>query len=390
MNTDHAAPLARACAAFQRHFGGSATLAVRAPGRVNLIGEHTDYSEGFCLPCAIDHEAVLVARPNGLDEIRVVACDEGGALDRFGTQTHVTPGAMRWTHYVRGTLAALQGEGLVLAGADVAVAGNVPLGAGLSSSAALEVAVATAFLHLAGEPLSAQRVARAGQAAEHRFAGCACGIMDQLASAAGLAGHALLLDCRTLGTTPVPLPTGTVVLVMHSRVQRGLVDSEYNLRREQCRQAAAALGVAQLRDVTPALEPRIDSLPPLVARRARHVVGENRRTLAAAEALRAGDLARMGRLMRDSHDSMRDLFDIVPPAVDRLARLADAAIGGEGGARMTGGGFGGCVVALLPGHRVRAVREAVAEGYRSPQGEPALLWACQASAGASVIEEACA
>jgi galactokinase len=378
-------PLQRALAAFRARFGAEPTLAVRAPGRVNLIGEHTDYSEGYCLPCAIDRETVMVLAPNGTGEVRLHAADEPDADDTFAVDAPLVPGERRWANYVRGTLAALQPQGLVLRGCDVAIAGNVPLGAGLSSSAALEVAAGTVFAALAGAGFGARQIALAGQRAEHTFAGCECGIMDQLASAAGVAGHALLLDCRTLETRPVPLPEGTAVLVIHSRVQRGLVDSEYNQRRQQCQEAVRLLGVPMLRDVGPELEPRIATLPDDIARRARHVVGENRRTLDAAEALAAGDLVRMGELMRQSHVSMRDLFDIVPPSLDRLATLVNDVVGVDGGARMTGGGFGGCVVALVPRRHVAAVRDAVAAGYRSPQGEPALVWDCRASAGAGVV-----
>ena len=359
---------------------------MRAPGRVNLIGEHTDYSDGFCLPCAIDRETVVVLRPAAGDEIHVHACDEADANDHFRIDAPIVPGALRWANYVRGTLAALQSSGLRLRGAELAIAGNVPLGAGLSSSAALEVATATAFNELLSAGLSAQDMALAGQRAEHTFAGCQCGIMDQLVSAAGVAGHALLLDCRTLQAQAVALPRDTAVLVIHSRVQRGLVDSEYNLRRQQCQQAAAALGVPMLRDVTPALEGAIAGLGGDMARRARHVVSENRRTLQAVQALAAGDLAWMGELMRESHVSMRDDFDIVPPALDQLAGIVNRVLGKRGGARMTGGGFGGCVVALAPADALAAVTAAVAADYRSPDGQAARVWLCRASGGAGRLE----
>jgi galactokinase len=386
-SSERAQLLARSLAGFSAHFGGEPQLLVRAPGRVNLIGEHTDYSDGFCLPCAIDRETLVVLRPRADAQVNVLACDEGGALDSFGIAQPITRHeSAGWANYVRGTLAALQAQGVALAGADVAIAGNVPLGAGLSSSAALEMAVATAFDAMAGAGLDVRRRARAGQWAEHHFAGCQCGILDQLASAAGVAGHALLLDCRTQETQPIPLPPDVSVLVIHSRVQRGLVDSEYNLRRQQCQQAAEQLGVPMLRDVDPALwQSKGPQLPPELFRRARHVVTENQRTLDAAQALRQGELRRAGELMRASHASMRDDFDIVPPAVDQLAMLVNEVLDGQGGARPTGGGFGGCVVALLPTHRVQAVQDAVARGYRSPGGDAALVWACSASDGAKVL-----
>jgi galactokinase len=376
----------RATAAFTAQFGGLPALLVRAPGRVNLIGEHTDYSDGFCLPCAIDRDTVVAIRARSDGQVRVLACDQGASLDAFDAHQPITPNAdLPWSHYVRGTLAALQATGLDIGGAELAIAGDVPQGAGLSSSASIEIAVAHAFKLLRGWQLDGKVLARAGQQAEHRFAGCQCGILDQLASVGGVAGHALLLDCRSLATRPVPLPPGTAVVVIDSGIARGLVDSEYNLRRQQCADAARLFGVAALRDVSLARwQAEADTLPPLLARRAGHVISENARTLHAADALADGDLARMGALMRESHASMRDDFEITLPAIDALAALVDEAIGGQGGARMTGGGFGGCVVALAAQARVPAIRAAVARDYRSPQGLAATLWVCQASAGAGV------
>ena len=380
-------PRERASAAFTKHFGGNPTLWVRAPGRVNLIGEHTDYSDGFCLPCAIDRETVIAIRPRTDNQVLVLACDQGESLDHFDVAGAIMPNAaLPWSHYVRGTLAALQASGLALAGAELAIAGNVPQGAGLSSSASIEIAVGQAFRSLLNWQIDGAVLARAGQEAEHRFAGCQCGIMDQLASAGGVEGHALLLDCRSLATRPVPLPPGTAVVVIDSRISRGLVDSAYNQRRQQCADAARLFGVTALRDVSLARwQDESATLPPLLARRARHVISENERTLQAAEALAAGDLPRMGALMRASHASMRYDFEITVPAIDALAAMVDEAIAGQGGARMTGGGFGGCVVALAPELRVAAIRATVARDYRNPQGEAATVWVCRASAGAGEL-----
>jgi len=380
--------LPRLLTAFDRSFGGPPALVARAPGRVNLIGEHTDYNDGFVLPCAIDFQTLVAARPRSDALVRVVAADLQGAVDAFRIDEPITPStAHPWADYVRGMLHELRAAGWPLCGADLAIAGDVPRGAGLSSSAALEVAVGQAFRQLQDlRALTATDLACLAQRAENDFVGCRCGIMDQLVSARGQAGHALLIDCRTLDVRPVPLPAGMAVMIVHSNVRRGLVDSEYNLRRAQCEAAARHFGVAALRDLGLAqLAQGAGGLDATTLRRARHVVTENARTLAAGDALADGDLAAMGRLMAASHASMRDDFEITVPAIDRLVDILQQAIGGDGGARMTGGGFGGCVVALLPETRVAAARAAVAAHYRAPGGEPGTVYVCQAQAGAGAL-----
>jgi len=369
--------------AFRQAFGAEPELQVRAPGRVNLIGEHTDYNEGFVLPCAIDFETRLLLRRRSDRQVQVLACDYGGDTDCFSLDEAITRTGRGWPDYVRGVLVQLLEASVPLQGADVAISGNVPQGAGLSSSAALEVAVARAF-DAASTPT---RIAQLAQQAENRFVGVRCGIMDQLISAAGVQGHALLIDCRSLALRAVPVPAGTTVMIVHSNVARGLVDSAYNERREQCEAAARFYGVRALRDVAPeAVAARPAGLDDLTWRRARHIVTENARTVAAAEALAAGDLQTMGRLMAASHDSMRDDFEITVPAIDQLVALLQQAIGPEGGARMTGGGFGGCVVALMPDAKADAVQAAVEAGYRSPQGRPGTVYRCRAAAGVSRVE----
>jgi galactokinase len=372
---------AAALAAFDDAFGGEPTCLVQAPGRVNLIGEHTDYNDGFVLPCAIDRGTVIAARLRDDHEVRVVAADLGGALDRFVADDTLLPrAAATWTNYVRGPVRHLIAHGFALRGAELAIAGDVPQGAGLSSSASLEVAVLQAFKTLLGlDGLPPPRMARIAQESENRFAGCACGIMDMQVSACGVDGHALLIDCRSLQLRPVPLPADLVLMVVDSRVQRGLVDSEYNLRRRQCEAAARHFGVGSLRELDPDAD--LARLDEVVRRRTRHVLTENRRTLAAADALASGDLRRLGALMAQSHRSMRDDFEITVPPIDTLVALLQSAIGEDGGARMTGGGFGGCVVALLPSSRLAAAREALAQ-YRAPGGEPAAVHLCRASDGA--------
>lgn len=374
--------------AFDAAFGYEPQRWVQAPGRVNLIGEHTDYNDGFVLPCAINFGTVIAASARTDTTVRVVAADYRGEVDVFRLDQDILPlvdGA--WPNYVRGVVKYLLEHGLPLQGADLALSGDVPQGAGLSSSASLEVAVAQAFKTLQGwEGLSPTDMALIAQRAENRFVGCNCGIMDQLVSARGEAGSALLIDCRSHDTRAVPLPPDVAVMIVHSRVRRGLVGSEYNIRRQQCEAAARHYGVPALRDLSLArLEADAGDLDATVLRRARHIVTENQRTLDAAAVLAAGDLRQMGVLMAASHVSMRDDFEITHPAVDELVEILQTAIGESGGARMTGGGFGGCAVALLPMAQVAAVRRAVEKNYRSPTGEVGTVYVCQASAGAGQV-----
>ena len=377
---------AQAEAAFATTFGAPSQACVQAPGRVNLIGEHTDYNGGFVLPCAIDRATVIALRRRSDRRVRVLALDLDSARDEFALDQPIRHHASQpWTAYVRGMVQQLLAVDPALPGLDMAITGNVPQGAGLSSSASLEVAVGVAF-QAAGalRDLDGTHLALLAQAAENRFVGCQCGIMDQLVSARGQAGSALLIDCRSLATRPVALPEGVAVLIVHSMVRRGLVDSHYNQRRLACEAAARHFGVAALRDVTPG-QLQAPGLDALTLRRARHVVTEIARTQLAADALARGDLPAMAALMAASHASMRDDFEITVPAVDQLVDIIDQALQGDGGCRMTGGGFGGCVVALLPAGRVAAVEAAVLRHYRSPEGLEARRFVCQASAGAGLL-----
>jgi galactokinase len=380
--------LDRTLAAFRAAFDGEPSCVVQAPGRVNLIGEHTDYNDGFVLPCAIAFGTQIAMRARSDTTVRIVAADYDNAQDSFRLDEPITPRTdAPWANYARGMVRMLQESGMTLLGADLAVAGDVPQGAGLSSSASFEVAIGQAFKALAAstEPAPAA-LARIAQRAENEFVGCQCGIMDQLISACGVAGHALLIDCRSLDTTPVPVPADAAVMIVHSRVRRGLVDSEYNTRRAQCQAAARHYRVAALRDLTPdALIDRAAGLDEMTFRRARHVVTENARTLAAAQALQRGDLAALGASMAQSHTSMRDDFQITVSPIDMLVSILDGVIAGRGGARMTGGGFGGCVVALLPQALVAAARAAVAAQYRSPDGLPASVYVTAAHGGAGCV-----
>ena len=368
---------------FEQAFGAAPALIARAPGRVNLIGEHTDYNDGFVLPAAIGVESRIAASPRGDGMIRVVACDFGGAVAEWQVDAPFAPHrAEPWADYIRAMTASMVGHGHVLTGADIAVSGTVPKGAGLSSSASLMVGIGTALAALSGLAIASSDMARMAQAGECDHVGVRCGIMDQLASATGRKDHALMIDCRSLDVRPVALPAGVEILIVHSGVERGLVEGAYNERRAQCEAAAAAVGVAALRDADLAMLERA-RLAPLTLARARHVVTENDRVLAAAEALATGDLMAMGALMAASHRSMRDDFEITVPRIDTLAAELRALIGPEGGARMTGGGFGGAVVALCPADRADAVLDALT--YRKPDGTPPLVLRETACDGAGLV-----
>jgi len=355
---------------FTDSYGAAPELIARAPGRVNLIGEHTDYNDGFVLPFAIDRHTLVAAKRRTDRQLNVVAGDFGQARVSFALDTPILPDAAQpWSNYIRGVAAGLLAHGVPLTGADLAILGDVPQGAGLSSSAALEVAVGYALTKLTGQEIDRTTLALIAQRAEHDFAGCQCGVMDQLVSARGVAGHALLIDCRSLSCTPVHIPPEAAVLIVHSGVQRGLVDGEYNTRRMQCELGARHFGVAHLRDVSESeVERSVGTLEPTVFRRARHVVSENARTLAAVEALKSSDLVGLGRLMAQSHDSMRDDFEITTPEIDRLVTLLQRQIGEHGGARMTGGGFGGAVIAVCASERVAGIAQYITEAYRTPLG----------------------
>lgn len=378
----------RLLALFRTHFNAPPSLITRAPGRVNLIGEHTDYNDGFVLPMAISRQTMVAIRPRNDMMVQLVAGDLDYAHAVFRLDEQVTPDTVQgWTNYVRGMAAILQEQGVGLTGADIAILGDMPQGAGLSSSAALENAVGLALAAIAGQPdIDRTRLAQIGQLAEHRFAGCQCGIMDQLVSARAEAGAALLIDCRSLEATPVPLADDLAVMIIHSGISRELVDGAYNSRRMQCEQVATHFGLVALRDLEmKTLEAGLSNLHPVAARRARHVVSENTRTRTAADALARSDLPQLGALMAASHASMRDDFEITTPAIDGLVALLQVAIGADGGARMTGGGFGGAVVAIMARERLSHVRNAVDTSYRTPLGAPPLIMIETPCHGASII-----
>ena len=371
---------------FAEKFGYPATHFVQAPGRVNLIGEHTDYNDGFVLPCAIDYQTVISCAKRDDRRVRVIAADYENQSDEFSLDEAIlSHESQQWSNYVRGVVKHLQQRDGSFGGVDMVISGNVPQGAGLSSSASLEVAVGTVFQQLYHLNLDGAQIALNGQEAENQFVGCNCGIMDQLISALGKKDHALLIDCRSLGTKAVPMPKGVAVVIINSNFKRTLVGSEYNTRREQCETGARFFTQKALRDVSLAQFNAVaNELDPVVAKRVRHVLTENARTQEAAQALEKGDLKRMGELMADSHASMRDDFEITVPQIDTLVDIVKAAIGDEGGVRMTGGGFGGCVVALVPENLVPAVKEAVASQYEAKTGIKETFYVCKPSEGAGL------
>ncbi len=372
-------------AAFRQAFGYLPHRLFRAPGRVNLIGEHTDYNDGFVLPMAIDRAVWLAAARREDRTVRALALSLGGERHAFSLDGLQPDPEVRWSNYLRGVLALLERAGYRLGGLDLAHAGDVPIGAGLSSSAAVEVAVAVAARDLFGLDLPDLDLARLCQQAEHEFAGTQCGLMDQIISLLGQQGHALLIDCRHLSWQPVPLPPGVAVVVCDTGKRRGLVDSAYNERRAQCEEGARRLGVSALRDLdVEPFEARARQLPPLLRQRCRHVVHENDRTLRAADALQRGEIAAFGQLMNQSHASLRDLYQVSCDELDLMAALAGSQPGCWG-ARMTGAGFGGCVVALVDGDAVEAFRQTVAPLYERQAQRKPVLYVCQASAGASAV-----
>jgi galactokinase len=372
---------------FSEAFGGRPALIARAPGRVNLIGEHTDYNDGFAMPLAISQETQVAWRPSADATIRVRALDFGED-DVFAASAPVALPDGHWRNYVRGVIDELARAGIAVPGGEMAIIGSIPKGTGLSSSASLEVAVARALLAHVGAEWDAVQVALLAQRAECDFVGMRCGNLDQIASAASAQGTALLIDCRTLALRHIAMPPDMAVMIVQSGVTRGLVDGEYNVRRTQCEAAAKALGVAALRDADEAmLEGARDRMDELTFRRARHVITENRRTLDAAEALASDDMVGTGALMRESHISQAADFGITVPETDRLAALLDVEIGDRGGARQTGGGFGGAVVAILPQDQVEVVRARVMAEYRTPAGELPDIQIETPCAGASVDYE---
>ena len=368
---------------FKQQFNVDPEVICYAPGRVNLLGDHTDYNDGFVLPAAIDVGTTIAASRR--DDGQVVAFAEGysAEVDCFSLENITFSHAEMWRNYVRGTLKYLRESNSDFGGVNLAITGNVPQGAGLSSSASFEMAILKTIVDLYQLDLEGVAAALLGQRAENEFVGCNCGIMDQLVTSLGLEGHAMLLDCRSLTYQDAPIPKGMLILVVNSNVQRGLVDSEYNARRQQCEAVGRILDVSALRDVTlEQLNDAAENLSEEQYRRARHVVTENARTVAAMTAMQVNDIKTLGSLMGQSHDSLRDDYEVTTKELDGLVSIIKGVIGDAGGVRMTGGGFGGCVVALIPTEFEPAVIAAVAAQYSPQFGLEAEVYRCKASTGA--------
>lgn len=361
---------------------------IRAPGRVNLIGEHTDYNNGFVLPCAIEQHTLVALSPRADETVCTLALDYEHALDTFSLGESLTSNAHQaWANYVRGVVYALQARDCSLRGCNIAITGNIPQGAGLSSSAALEVGVAKALAVDNNLDITDLTLAQVGQAAENDFVGCHCGIMDQLICTSATAGTASLIDCKDFTVSPVSIPARLSLILVNSNVRRGLVDSQYNDRREQCERAAATCGVSSLRDVSlQQFQVKRKAMEPLVAKRAQHVLEENERTLLTAAALQNNDVDQLSQLMAASHLSMRNLFEITVPPVDFLVAQIGEILGSHGGVRMTGGGFGGCVVALAPAELLDDIVARVENTYYNHTGLRASIYTSAPAEGVVSIQ----
>lgn len=380
---------ARIHAKFVSRFNSAPTLIVRAPGRVNLIGEHTDYNDGFVLPAAIDRATFIAASPRTDKRVRVLAADLNEE-DEFGIDQIERSGMRPWSNYIRGMIKSLLAAGHVINGADMVVASSVPRGAGLSSSAALEVATGYVFQLFHNLNILGEELALMAQATENHFVGVNCGIMDQFIVTLGQANHALLIDCRDLNYQAVPLPTGVSVVICDSHIERTLAGSAYNQRRAECDQAVDILkqqlpGIKALRDVTSAqLQEHGHLLSPVVRQRARHVISENERVIAGVSTLQAGNVAEFGRLMNASHASLRDDYAVSIPEMDALVAAAQR-VSGCYGSRLTGAGFGGCTVSLVANEAVERFRHEVAAAYLANTGRSATIYVTQAADGVSRV-----
>ena len=378
-------------AEFQKTYGRPPRWIAAAPGRVNVIGEHTDYNDGFVLPMAIEFYTVMAAdRPvdgKNVITLRSTFEPEPAVIDLAVPVKISTP---KWGNYPRGVVAGFQARGVNPGGLDVFLHSTVPLGSGLSSSAALEVCTATLIEAVTGKTIDPIEKALLAQKAEHDFAGVPCGIMDQFISALGREGHLLLLDCRTRKTELVPMSDPAVaLLIINTNVKHELGSGEYAKRRAECEAAARTIGVASLRDATPdQLESAKSKMTDVVYRRARHVIGEIERTVHAAEGIRQSNWPTVGQFMYASHASLRDDYEVSCKELDVVVDIAEdiGYKGGVYGCRMTGGGFGGCCVALVKAEAIEAITKKIATDYKAKTGIDAVIFSSRPAAGATIIK----
>ncbi|MDT0629369.1 galactokinase [Alteromonas sp. W364] len=353
-----------------------------APGRVNLIGEFTDYNDGFVLPCALQYSTRILFSVRDDDLISVQSTHYPGESECFSISEDIVSGESHWGNYVRAVAYVFRREGLALRGFNMLIDSDVPQGSGLSSSAALEVAIGGVFNHAGNLGLSKEKIALLGQAAENDFIDCQCGVMDQMISACGKEGHAMLLDCESLKTQAVAIPKDLVVVIVNSNYPRKLVDSEYNQRRIDCENAAKKMQVNSLRkaDMT-----TLDSVKNLLTKneykRAHHVISENQRVLDAVDALAENNMTELRHLMTASHISLRDDFEVTVPATDGLVEICAAALQDRGAVRMTGGGFGGAIVCLCREEDISSIEEALEAHYEERFKLKANIYVCSAGDG---------
>ena len=374
---------------FARCFGHPPRWVVAAPGRVNLIGEHTDYNDGFVLPMAIERYIIIAAAANNRRRVTLHSVTTGETAT-FPVRPKLAPGEPSWSNYIRGVMAGFQALNHKLNGFDAVIESTLPDGGGLASSAALEVATATLLEAMTGQTLDPIEKALLCQRAEHEFAGVPCGIMDQFTSILAQKDHALLLDCRSRTTTPVAITDPAVtVLIVNTNIRHKLAEGEYAKRRASCEAAARALNVPALRDTTlEALEAARRQMDPVEFRRARHVISENHRTQQTAGAIPCSDWDAVGRLMYDSHKSLREDYEVSCPELDAVVEIAQkiGAAGGVIGCRMTGGGFGGCAVSLVRTDSVHRTTRSLDEAYEKKTGQQPIIFSSRPAVGARVLK----
>ena len=374
---------------FQQQFlslyGAPAQGIAAAPGRVNLIGEFTDYNDGFVLPCSLEFRTQVMFKERDDNIITVHSLNYPGEKDSFSVDEEITEGQSQWGNYIRAVTYVLKRAGYTLRGADLLIDSNLPQGSGLSSSAALEVAVGGMFNHIAQLGLPPEQIALFGQEAENDFMHCQCGIMDQLISAKGENGHALLIDCENLATKSVKVPDDLNIVIVNSNYPRKLVDSEYNQRRIDCEQAAVKMGVKTLRQATmTGLQAVKATLSENEYKRAHHVISENDRVIAATTALQNNDMDALRTLMAASHQSLKHDFEVTVPATDGLVEICKEAMGELGAVRMTGGGFGGAIVCLCRDAEVPLIKAAVEKHYFERFNLNADIYVCSAGSGLQI------